>query len=244
MGFLSIAPRLSTTLNTGKESKPTTPDTTCSQSRSIRLVWDKLFLRHKDNRSFTLLLFLQIQNAHTKTQQSATSVCFWLEMCQGTLVIEYGKQSEWTNTLSLSSRTLYTEELWKAQQLIVKPFNQAFLLAVCSYQMIARGQRQWLQLWILPRDQFGLQQQEVPKAPLSVGPVPRRAGHPLGPTEWYAEDRNQLSFNQRHYRSQVQTHESEEAFFFPFTHLHWQVVWNLTHTEAALSYTTKQSQKH
>lgn len=81
--------------------------------------------------------------------------------------------------------------------------------------MIARGQRQWLQLWILPRDQFGLQQQEVPKAPLSVGPVPRRAGHPLGPTEWYAEDRNQLSFNQRlKYKIKYKPMRVKKLFFF------------------------------
>lgn len=82
------------------------------------------------------------------------------------------------------------------------------------------GQRQWLQLWILPKDQFGLQQQEVPKALFSVGPVPMRAGHPSGPTKWYAEGRNNLSFNQEHYQSEVQTHESEEAIFFFFFLLH------------------------
>lgn len=69
-----------------QESKAMTLDTTSSQSMSIPLVWDELFLLYKDNRSFTLLLFLKIQNAHTKTQllkkqeQSATSICFCLEM--------------------------------------------------------------------------------------------------------------------------------------------------------------------
>lgn len=94
------------------------------------------------------------------------------------------------------------------------------LLAVFSYQMIATGQRQGLQLWILPRDPFGSQQQqqqqEVPRAPFWAGPVPRRAGHPSGPTKWCAEGRKKLSFTQEHWQAEVQTHESEEAIIIIF----------------------------
>lgn len=148
---------------------------------------------------------------------------------------------------------LDTEELWNTSKLKSKTFKMPLLPAVFSYRMIARGQRRGLQPWILPRDPFGWQRQqqqqrEVPRARFWAVPVPRRAEHPSGPTEWCAEGRKKPSFTQEHRQAQAQTRESEEAiiiiFFFPFTRLHWLVVPNLTHTEEALSYTTKQTQKH
>lgn len=111
----------------------------------------------------------------------------------------------------------------KRSRLKSKTFQIPVPLAVCSHQMIARGQRQGLQLWVLPRDPSGWQQQrqqqEVPRARFWAGPVPRRAGHPSGPTEWCAEGRKRLSFTQEHCQAEVQTRwewRSNYYYYFIF----------------------------
>lgn len=119
-------------------------------------------------------LHTQKPNCLKKVQLPLVSAWKWGIQCN---------KWKWTQSQAGHQGTL------KCSRLKSKTFQIPLPLAVCSYQMIARGQRQGLQLWILPRDPFGWQQQqqEVPKARLWAGPVPRRAGHPSGPAEWCAE---------------------------------------------------------